>query len=341
MLSVKSKLKVVSVRSKLKVVSVRSKLNVVAFIPELAIVMLMLCAVCAVSARAQTAAPNAAATDADALYKAQKWDEAEKAYGAMTKAEPSNARAWFRLGVALHGQAKYAEAVAAYQRANEVGKGTPVVPFATYNLAASYAKMGDKAKALDLLGRVVASSPGIASQFTSDSDFASIQSEPRYKELAASVQKSLKPCMNMEGYRQFDFWLGEWDVFSGTQKVGYNNVKTLQQGCVVEENWEAAGGRGTGQSFNFYNPVTHRWHQSYMGSGGDNWMMDGEYREGALRYEGHIYTPGSDVLVHMTFFNLEPGKVRQFAETSSDGGKTWTTTWDAIYVRRKTDAASK
>lgn len=308
---------------------------------KLKVVVLILCAACAVLVRAQTAAPQTGMTEADALFKAQKWGEAEKAYESVTRADPSNARAWFQLGVSLHSQGKFAEAVPSYEKAIETGKGKPVAALATYNIAAAYARLGEREKALEWLGRVVASNPGVAGQFTSDSDFASIQSEPRYKELASSVEKILKPCLNTEGYRQFDFWLGEWDVFAGSQQVGYNNVKALQQGCVVEENWEATGGRGTGQSFNFYNPVTRKWHQSYMGSGGDNWMMDGEYKDGALRYEGHIYTPGSDVLVHMTFFNLEPGKVRQLAETSADGGKTWATTWDAIYVRRKTDAGSK
>jgi hypothetical protein len=123
-------------------------------------------------------------------------------------------------------------------------------------------------------------------------------------------------------------------VYIKDRKVGYNNVKVLQQGCIIEENWEGARG-GTGQSFNFYNPVTKRWHQSYMDSGGGNWMMDGEYRDGALRYEGHIYSPQGDTLVHMTFFNLEPGKVRQMAEVSSDGGKTWKNVWDSIYIKRK------
>jgi hypothetical protein len=321
------------VRAKLKeMLSVGSKLKVV---------VLILCVACTLPVRAQVAAPKAVEVEANALFEARKWGEAEKAYESVTKADPSNARAWFRLGVALHGQGKFAQAVTSYEKAIENGKGKPVAALATYNIAAAYAKSGEREKALEWLGRVVASNPGVAGQFTSDSDFASLQSEPRYRELALSVEKILKPCLNTEGYRQFDFWLGEWDVFAGSQKVGYNNVKTLQQGCVVEENWEAAGGRGTGQSFNFYNPVTRRWHQSYMGSGGDNWMMDGEYKDGALRYEGHIYTPGSDTLVHMTFFNMEPGKVRQFAETSNDGGKTWTTTWDAIYVRRKSEGGSK
>src|SRR6478672_389646 len=46
-------------------------------------------------------------------------------------------------------------------------------------------------------------------------------------------------------YRQFDFWVGRWDVFSGENLVGTNDVKSRVDGCVVEENWTSASfGRG-------------------------------------------------------------------------------------------------
>jgi hypothetical protein len=143
-------------------------------------------------------------------------------------------------------------------------------------------------------------------------------------------------CMDTPEYRQFDFWVGDWDVFNPSgRRVGTNKVVRLQDGCIVEENWESARG-GSGQSFNFYNPVTKRWHQSYMDSEGDNWMMDGEYRDGALRFEGFIYSPpNSKVQVRMTFTDLGPDKVRQTAETSADNGKTWKPVWDGLYVRKR------
>ena len=64
-------------------------------------------------------------------------------------------------------------------------------------------------------------------------------------------------------------------------------------------------------------------------------MMDGQLKEGVLRYEGAIYSPAGKVLAHMTFYNLGPDKVRQTAETSSDEGKTWTSVWDGMYISKK------
>jgi tetratricopeptide (TPR) repeat protein len=304
---------------------------------KLPVVMLSLFVACAISAQAQTPPPKL--EDADKLLQAKQWTEAAKSYEAITKAEPANAQAWFGLAMSLYSMNKFTDAAATFEKANELGKGTRIGRLALYNIAASYARAGDKEKALDSLGRMIALNPLFAIGIATDTDFESLRAEPRFKELAAAVEKAQKPCMFGEGYRQFDFWVGEWDVFVQDRKVGTSNVKMLQQGCIIEENW--ATPFQTAQSFNFYNPVTKKWHQSYMDSTGGNWMMDGEYKDGALRYEGYIYSPQGQTMVHMTFFNLGADKVRQTAETSTDGGKTWTSGWDGLYIRRKSDAGSK
>ena len=38
--------------------------------------------------------------------------------------------------------------------------------------------------------------------------------------------------------------------------------------------------------------------------------------------------------VRMTFFDLGAGRVRQFSQASTDGGRTWTTLYDLTYTRR-------
>ncbi|MDT7602231.1 MAG: hypothetical protein QOF61_228 [Acidobacteriota bacterium] len=276
---------------------------------------------------------------ADALFKEKKWTEAAKSYAEVTQTEPNNAQAWFGLAMSLYSMNKFTDAAGAFEKANELGKGTRIGRLSLYNIAASYARAGDKQKALASLDRIVAVNPLFGIGITSDSDFESLRAEPRFKEFTVAVEKAQKPCMFDAGYRQFDFWIGEWDVFVQERKVGTSNTKVLQNGCIIEENW--ATPLQTAQSFNFYNPVTKKWHQSYMDSNGGNYMMDGEYRDGALRFEGFIYSPQGQVPVRMTFYNLEPGKMRQTSETSTDGGKTWTQGWDGLYVRRKADAASK
>ncbi|HEY0408257.1 MAG TPA: hypothetical protein VGC89_21145, partial [Pyrinomonadaceae bacterium] len=55
------------------------------------------------SATTQTpAASSSAMSEAEALYQAQKFNEAARAFTLLTKAEPANGRAWLRLGGSLH-----------------------------------------------------------------------------------------------------------------------------------------------------------------------------------------------------------------------------------------------
>lgn len=288
-----------------------------------------------VSSSAQTAAASPAMQEADSLFQAQNWEEAARAYEGITKAEPTTGRAWFRLGYSQLPLSKYDQALAAFQHSLELAKGTPRAVFSMYGLASTYARMNEKDKAFEWLDKALIANLQQPRQIIADPNLANLHDDPRFPAIVARAKKAGMVCMNTPEYRQFDFWVGEWNVIAPNgQQVGTNSVKLLEDGCIIEENWTSAGG-GTGKSFNFYNPTTRLWHQSYMDNSAGNWMMDGEYKDGALQYKGAIYSPGTKVLVHMTFFNLGPDKVRQWAETSMDDGKTWSVIWDAMYVRKK------
>lgn len=73
------------------------------------------------------------------------------------------------------------------------------------------------------------------------------------------------PCAAPE-HRQFDFWVGEWNV-TGQGQVGgpvsTNIVENLLDGCVIQENWTAANG-SRGRSINAYDPDTGEWHQTWV-----------------------------------------------------------------------------
>src|SRR5689334_20132368 len=58
----------------------------------------------------------------------------------------------------------------------------------------------------------------------------------------AAQAPSARPCGAAE-YRQFDFWIGEWDVFDRDgSKAGHNRVESIEGGCGVQENWTSIGG---------------------------------------------------------------------------------------------------
>jgi len=283
---------------------------------------------------AQTPSASSPTDEANALYQTQKWAEAAKAYEAITKAEPANGRAWFRLGYSLQQTGMYEQAAAAFQQASEKLQ-PPIKAFAMYNAGASYAKLNDKDKAFEWLTKALNAGFGRVAALTSDSDLMSLRDDARFKELLALGDRLTKPCLYQAEHKQFDFWVGEWNVQNPQgQQVGTSSIQRIENGCVILENWIGGQG-GTGKSLNFYDASLHKWRQTWADSSGGVSEFAGEYKDGALRFEGESHTPvGTKIMRRLTFFNLGPDRVRQFSEASKDDGKTWTVDYDFTYVRR-------
>ena len=158
--------------------------------------------------------------------------------------------------------------------------------------------------------------------------------------LLAQNQPVTFPCLNDPQARQFDFWTGEWNVYpTGKENlVGHSLVQVVSGGCALLENWDATNGASSGKSLNFIDIATHKWQQTWVGSapGGHQDFVNGEYKDGAMRFTfTSTDQQGHPIIGRFIFFNLGPDKVRQFNETSIDGGKTWVTGYDLTYVRVK------
>jgi hypothetical protein len=144
-----------------------------------------------------------------------------------------------------------------------------------------------------------------------------------------------KPCSAPE-YRQFDFWVGNWDVFSPDGKLaGHNRIERIEGGCGLQENWTGAGG-GTGRSINTYLPADKRWHQFWLGSGGGVLNLAGAFDGHSLTLRGTNTSAAGVVIQNRISFTPNPdGSVRQLWEISRDEGKTWSVSFDGKYVRAK------
>lgn len=136
-------------------------------------------------------------------------------------------------------------------------------------------------------------------------------------------------------FRQFDFWVGDWDVTSGGQPAGTNLVTLEEDGCVVHEHWTGAQG-GTGQSFNYYDRIDRQWHQMWVSNSGNVLDLAGTLADGTLTFRGNRRQRDGSILQHRLSFRPNPdGSVRQLWQTSSDGGATWTVAFDGLYRKKK------
>lgn len=284
------------------------------------------------------AAVSAAATpfpaweQAGDAYEKGDWKTAAEAYGAITKREPGNGRAWYRLGVSDAKLGKPKDAITAYLRADAIGQ-NPVV---RYGLACAFTQLGDSAQAFAWLEKAIASGFRSAEQMKKDEDLTPLRGSAHFSALVQRAEWNQRPCAHLPEDRQFDFWLGDWQVRSPEGTVAGQNSITVENGdCWIHEHW-AGGLGGSGESFNFYNATTKKWHQTWVDDQGEIAEFDGVFRDGAMRLEGYRQGPGQTrIPARLTLTPLPDGTVRQLGENSNDGGKTWTVLYDLLYARSK------
>ncbi|HSK19517.1 MAG TPA: hypothetical protein VK912_10260 [Longimicrobiales bacterium] len=137
-------------------------------------------------------------------------------------------------------------------------------------------------------------------------------------------------------HRAFDFWIGEWDVTNpaGAQ-AGTSSITRVLGGCALHEDWRGASG-GRGRSYSSYDTVTRQWHQHWVDIGGNLLRLAGNLVDGAMVLEGESTTPNGRAVNRVTWSRESDGRVRQHWQISTDGGDTWTTSFDGYY-RRKSD----
>lgn len=137
-------------------------------------------------------------------------------------------------------------------------------------------------------------------------------------------------------FRQFDFWIGEWDVKLPNGKVaGTNSIKSILGGCVLHESWQGTGNIN-GHSYNIYDAGTKTWNQTWVDNGGTLLNLRGGLVDGKMVLSGDtVDDKGVKTINRITWTKIDDNNVRQLWETSSDGGKTWAVAFDGQYAKKK------
>jgi tetratricopeptide (TPR) repeat protein len=275
--------------------------------------------------------PSSKMTAANELYKQQKWQEAAVAFGEVLKDEPKNGRAWYLLGMSLHSLGKWEQAISAFEKNVAIANN----PNSMFNIACGYSRLNQADKAFEWLEKALTNGAGAFVNLETDDDLENIRKDVRFKKMTDLADRQKRPCMYSVEARQFDFWVGDWEVFNTAgQKAGTNLVQLFSDGCGLLENWTNSIG-GDGKSINFYDAGTNKWYQSWIGSGGGALRYAGNFKDGAMRFEGETIANGKKTLQKLTFTKIDENTVRQLSEASTDEGKTWAVVYDLKYVRKK------
>lgn len=150
--------------------------------------------------------------------------------------------------------------------------------------------------------------------------------------VCVNAQSDLKTNPN----RQFDFWIGEWDVYTGENLVGKNTIVFLQNKNVLQENWVSENDNFTGTSYSFYNAKTNKWHQVWVDKNGSNLLLSGNYHNGKMMLtSGLDSNMGEMNSIHrISWTQLANGDVMQVWESTTDNGKSWNIQFEGIYKKR-------
>jgi hypothetical protein len=282
---------------------------------------------------------------ADSLYFGRNWKEAKNGYLLWFKSPDtaSAGLAWNRLGYCNHNLGLYEEALKDYGLSLASHPSPVLRSVVESRISEVYSVQHKTGLSLGHLDSAVRAGYSNISELDTCRDLDYIKGSERFKELYKQVYARAYPCSADEKARLFDFWIGEWDVYNPAKAlVGHSLIQKISGGCAILENYNSMGRAYDGKSINYYEGDIGKWEQVWVGAGGTGGaakdiqhFVNGEYKDGAMRFTFETMINGQKATGNFIFYNLGPDKVRQYQETSSDGGKTYQVGYDLTYIRKK------
>lgn len=279
------------------------------------------------------------------LYGEGNWKEAESSFKTYFDRVPDyGTAAYIYYGISQLNQGKYREAIATFNTILTISSlRIQEVNTARYNLAKSYALIGDTAKSLMLLKKMIAAGYANFTLVRQDTAFFLIKKLPGYSDLEQAMKRNSKPCEWDSNYRKLDFFLGNWDVYFTAipdQKVGTDTIYSIAGDCGILENftWYPQGSF-FGKSLCFYDAVKQKFLMNWTGSNADTRVFE-ETRSGRNFMELMALAVGpsnAQIVQRRMGMTYDPvrDEIRQVIYNSYDIGKTWILEWDAIFRRAK------
>ena len=141
------------------------------------------------------------------------------------------------------------------------------------------------------------------------------------------MAQSNKPCQ-LDRYRNFDFWIGEWTVQAKGKNTppASSKITLTNKGCSIAEDYTTESGYH-GNSLSFYDSKNKKWHQTWIDNSGSSLYLDGGLENGQM-----VLTDGIN---RISWQKMPNGQVNQRWDVTKDSGKTWQTIFDGLYTRVK------
>ena len=278
------------------------------------------------------------ADPASLAFEQGRWEDAIAEYRAILAERPEDRLGYLRIAQAERELGRHETALATLEQARLANAPEAMIDF---ERARNLLALGERGDALDALE--IADHAGLRALELLESapDLEPIRRERRFRDVARNVRARVFPCESVPAAREFDFWLGRWEVRmpDGTL-LGYDEITKRDGGCTIHEQWAGAGG-ASGTSLLFYLPSREQWRHVWVGSGATLVDMTGGLVDGERRMEGTIeYADQGRVLAFRGAWTVAAdGRVRQRLEEFDVATGTWALWFDGLF--RRVDQAAE
>jgi len=135
---------------------------------------------------------------------------------------------------------------------------------------------------------------------------------------------------------QFDYWVGNWNVYDTLGNlVGENNIVKQYENCVIQENWKSTG-VNKGTSYNYFNPTDTTWNQLWLDNQGSILRLKGAFSENKMIMKSDIIQGQKGWLYYnqITWVHNSDGTVNQIWEVFDDKNKFLQLAFYGVYKKK-------
>ena len=296
---------------------------------------ILACVLCVSASGARALAQELPAADPGSLaFEQSRWEDVIVEYRAILAASPADRMSRLRIAQAERELGRHEAALATLDEARLANAPEAMVDM---ERARNLLALGRRDEALEALEAADHAGLRALGLLDESHEFDALRAERRFLNVHANVRARVYPCESSVKAREFDFWLGRWEVRlpDGTL-AGHNTITKRDGGCTIHEQWEGTAG-ATGTSVSFYLPSREQWRQIWVGSGATLIDMTGGLVDGEMRMEGTIEYSDQDRVVafRASWAIAADGRVRQRMEEFDLVSQQWGLWFDGLY--RRTD----
>ena len=135
--------------------------------------------------------------------------------------------------------------------------------------------------------------------------------------------------------RQFDFWIGTWELTWGDDQSGTNHVEAILDGQVIQENFDGQPSIPLkGISLSTYDVVLHKWRQTWVDNEGSYIDLIGEFKDNQMMLSTQRQAGDAMIQFRMIFYNITANEFDWNWERLNNENM-WVSVWQIHYRRKR------